>query len=210
MKKPYSPSCEENKDDILKVLKKVISPQNVRVVEIASGTGQHAVYFAPHFKHLQWVTTDVAGKLAGIRLWMKEAKLPNVIGPFAYEIGKDEFPRQKCDVVFAANLLHMLSWKKDKTLIKALGNRLREGSKVLFYGAFNYGGKYTSQSNEEFDKTIKSEDPQRGIRNFEDVVKAMTKAGFVLTQDFEMPFDNHILYFTRLAHVSPDKIPIEK
>jgi len=170
-------------------------------VEIGSGTGQHAVFFAPHFKNLQWVTTDIADKMQGIKMWLKEAKVPNVQGPLEYEIGKDEFPRQKYDAVFAANIFHALSWKNDKTLIKALGNRLRQGAKVLFYGAFNYNGRFTSQSNEDFDKALKAEDPQRGIRNFEDINKAMMKAGFELTKDFEMPFNNRILYFTRLEHV---------
>ena len=201
--KPFSPSCEENKDDILKVLKQVIAPENSKVVEIASGTGQHAIFFAPHFQHLQWVTTDVADKLPGIRMWLDEARVPNIIGPLEYEVGKDEFPIKQCDVVFAANIFHMLPWKKDKTLIKDLGNRLRKGAKAIFYGAFNYGGKFTSQSNEDFDKKIKEEDPQRGIRNFEDVHRAMIKAGFELTKDFEMPYDNRILYFTRLEHVKP-------
>lgn len=201
-KKPYAPSCDENKDDILKVLKQVLTPENARLIEIGSGTGQHAVFLAPHFPHLQWVTTDVPEKLPGIRIWIKEAQVANVQGPLKYEIGKDEFPREKYDSVFAANVFHIVPWKTAKTLIKALGNRLRKGSKVLFYGAFNYGGKFTSPSNEEFDKALKSEDPQRGIRNFEDVRKVMAKAGFELTKDFEMPFNNRLFYFTRLEHQS--------
>ena len=198
--KPYAPSTDKNRDDILKVLKQIISPDNFRLIEIGSGTGQHAIYLAPHFKNLQWVTTDVPYKLDGIKMWLKEACVSNVHGPLAFEVGKDEFPRQKCDVVFAANTFHILSWKDNKALIKMLGNRLRVGAKVLFYGAFNYDGKFTSASNEEFDKELKLEDSKRGIRNFEDVERAMLKAGFKLTRDFAMPANNRILYFTRLEH----------
>ncbi len=205
--KPFAPAAEENKADILRVLKQVITEENFRLMEVGSGTGQHAVFCAPHFPSLQWVTTDTADKLEGITMWLREAQVPNVHGPVAYEVGKDEFPRQKCDVVFAANIFHILSWKNDKTLIKALGNRLREGSKVLFYGAFNYGGKFTSKSNEAFDAALKAKNPQSGIRHFEDVQKAMTKAGFEFVKDFEMLFNNRILYFKRLEHVKDVPCP---
>ncbi len=200
--KPYAPSCDKNKEDILKVLKKIISEKNIRLLEVGSGTGQHAVHFAPHFKNLQWVTSDVAYKLDGIKMWLKESQISNIHGPLEFQVGKDDFPRQKFDVLFAANIFHIMPWKDDKTLIKMLGTRLREGAKVIFYGAFNYNGKFLSESNEEFDKELKAENSKRGLRNFEDIYKAMTKAGFELTKEFEMPNNNRILYFTRLPFVS--------
>ena len=198
--KTYAPSCDKNKEDILKKLKLVIGPGNQRLLEIASGTGQHAVFFAAHFPHVQWVCSDVAAKIEGINLWLKEAKLKNLQAPLVFEIGKDPFPKEKFDLVFVSNLLHYISWKNDKTLFKDLGNRLRLGSKVIFYGALNYNQKFTSESNEEFDRILKAEDPSRGIRNFEDVLRAMQKAGFRLDHDFEMPANNRLLVFQRLEH----------
>ncbi|MBT3980383.1 MAG: DUF938 domain-containing protein [Bacteriovoracaceae bacterium] len=201
MNKPFAPSCERNKDAILKILKQYITSDDHRLLEVGSGSGQHAVHFAPEFKDLQWVTSDVKSNHDGIKQWLKSARIPNIHGPLDFELGVDEFPRQIFNLVFTANTFHILSWKQDKSLMKMFGNRLREGSQVFIYGPFNYDGKYTSKSNEDFDMWLKDQDSKSAIRNFEDVNSCMVKNGFKLTADHEMPANNRMLVYTRLEFV---------
>lgn len=192
-----APSVQRNKDPILNILKEYIVSSG-RLLEIGSGTGEHAIYFGKHLPKVQWVTSDVKTNHKTIKEWLKEAKLPNVHGPEVLKIGKDDFPRGKFDYIFSANTLHIMSWKEDKSLFKLLGKRLREGALVFFYGPFNYDGKFTSASNEEFEGWLKGRDPQSGIRNFEDVCQTMIKNGFELRDDHEMPANNRLLVFARL------------
>ena len=147
--KPYSPACDRNKEPILEVLKEVVAPFNKNLLEIGSGTGQHAVFFAPHFKHLTWVTSDLEINHQGIKMWLSEFKISNIIGPIEFEIGKTPFPKQTkrsnhrintFDLIFTANTFHIMSWKECKTLLKMWGNTLHEGYQVLIYGPFNYEG----------------------------------------------------------------------
>jgi cyclopropane fatty-acyl-phospholipid synthase-like methyltransferase len=201
MTKENTTASDRNKDPILAVLKEVITEDNTRVLEIGSGSAQHAVYFAKNLKDIMWMTSDVVAEHTRIKQVLDEAKLPNLRGPLAFEVGKDDFPKYNYDIVFTANTFHIMSWKQCKNLIKILGNRLREGSQVIIYGPFNYDGTFTSQSNAEFDQRLKQLDPQRGIRSFEDVNKNMTKNGFVLFKDYEMPANNRMLVFTRLVFI---------
>lgn len=205
MNKPMSPSCERNREPILKVLKDFITPNDRRLLEVGSGTGQHAVYFAPSFPYLEWHPTDKADTIKGIKHWMQEAHIPNIMAPVRLEIGKDDFPKLKFDVVFTANTFHIMHWKESKSFIKLLGHRLREGSRAIFYGPFKYSGEFTSPSNEAFDRQLKESDPLSGIRSFEDVNNAMIKNGFELIDDIEMPANNRILVYNRLKFVSERK-----
>ncbi len=202
MKKPFSPSCERNREAILAVLKQYDIGEG-SLLEIGSGTGQHAVYLASHFPNLEWICSDVEENHAGIKAWLKEARLANVYGPETLKIGRDDFPSKKpIQYVFSANTLHIMPWKEDKTLFKLLGKRLREGALVFFYGPFNYNGEFTSESNKEFDAWLKDKYSQAsGIRNFEDVSAAMQKNGFKLLRDHEMPANNRLLVFERLAFI---------
>jgi len=198
MKKHHSPFVEKNKVPILEVLKQYILKEG-RLLEVGSGTGQHAVYFAEYFNNVQWIASDTKNKHKNIKKSFKEAKLQNVHGPETLEIGVDDFPKGMFHYLFTANTLHIMSWKENKTFFKLLGKRLRKGSLVFIYGPFNYAGKFTSQSNEEFDKWIKEKDPLSGIRNFEDVKQRMEKAGFKMLKDHEMPANNRLLVFERLS-----------
>lgn len=205
MNKPYSAACERNKDAILEVLQKIILPTDRRLLEIGAGTGQHAVYFAPHFPQLEWYPTDLSINLAGMNLWFNEAKIINIQKPTRLDVSKDDFPKLKFDVVFTANTFHIMHWKDCKSLMKTLGHRLREGASAIFYGPFKYEGEFTSQSNAEFDASLKLSDPLSGIRAFEDVHQNMQKNGFELFEDIEMPANNRLLVFNRLKFVKEKK-----
>ncbi len=203
-----------NDDELLELFKKIIPTGPWRLLEIGCGTGNHALHMAPHFKDLQWVATDILAKQISIKKNLKAAKIQNIHGPLVFEVGKDEFPKQKFNAVLASRLLPVLSWKQAKSLIKMLGNRLREGSQVIFYGPFLYPSLdpsidpslgengFESEKIADLDKTLKKKNPQHGIRAFSDVSKAMAKAGFKLRNDYALSNANHALVFERLAHVS--------
>lgn len=198
MEKLSSPSVHRNKEPIREVLEQYLESSG-RLLEIGSGTGEHAIYLASHFQKIHWVTSDVKENFNNIKAHLKDAKLKNVHGPERLQVGVDDFPLGKFDYVFTANTLHIMSWKEVKSLFKLLGKRLREGSVVFFYGPFNYDGNYTSPSNEQFDKWLAERNPKSAIRNYEDVFGSMEKFGFKLLNDHEMPANNRILVFERLA-----------
>lgn len=191
-------ACDRNQGPILEVLKEVISPENKNLFEIGSGSAQHAIFMAPHFPDIFWTTSDVVANAKLIKENLAAAKIPNIKGPFQFEVGKDDLPRVPYDLIFTANTFHIMSWKNCKTLMKAMGTRLREGSQVIIYGPFNYNGTFTSESNAQFDKMLKEKNPESGIRSFEDVNNNMIKNGFALYKDYEMPANNRTLVYTRL------------
>ncbi len=194
----YSAAADNNKGPILEVLKKYIRGEK-RLLEIGSGTGQHAVHFAKHFPQLQWITSDLSRNHLPLSNFLKKEKISNVHGPEKLEIGVDDFPKGSFDFVFTANTLHIMSWKENKTLFKLLGKRLREGSMAFFYGPFKYKGEFTSESNRDFDAYLKEQNIKSGIRNFEDVEKNMIEHGFKLINDHEMSVNNRLLVFAREA-----------
>lgn len=196
------PAKTSNKETLLKIFKEIIPKQSWRLLEVGTGSGHHATYIAQHLQDLQWVTSDIAARHTSIKKTLKTAKLPNVHGPLLFEVGKDEFPSQKFNAVFTAQVLHVISWKQTKSLIKMMGGRLRKGSQVLFYGPFKYDGKFGSQRFEELDQSLKLANEQHGIRSYEDVLNAMNKAGFALKRDYALTDANHLLYFERLEHLT--------
>ncbi|WP_413583206.1 DUF938 domain-containing protein [Bdellovibrio sp. HCB288] len=198
MELPHSPSAERNKEPILEVLKKVIRAEDQRLLEVGSGTGQHAVYLAPFFPKMEWQPTEVSENLPALKARIKEEGSPNIKTPYRMKVGEDDFPIRSYDVILTINTFHIMSWKECKTFIKLISGRLQEGGKVLIYGPFNYNGKFTAPTNEEFDKTLREANPQSGIRAFEDVISAMFKNEFELVKDYEMPANNRLLYFRRL------------
>ncbi|WP_413560589.1 DUF938 domain-containing protein [Bdellovibrio sp. HCB209] len=202
MEKPFSPAADRNKEPILEVLKKAIRPENHRLLEVGSGTGQHAIYLAPFFPKLEWQPTEVSENLQSLKAAIKEANIPNIKTPYRMKVGEDDFPIRTYDVILTVNTFHIMGWKECKTFMKLISGRLEEGGKVLIYGPFNYNGKFTTPSNEAFDKSLREANPSSGIRNFEDVLSAMFKNGFELLNDYEMPANNRMLLFRRLKFVS--------
>jgi cyclopropane fatty-acyl-phospholipid synthase-like methyltransferase len=201
MDKPFSAAAERNRVPILKVMQEVINSSDRKLLEIGSGTGQHAVYLAPHFPHMIWVTSDLKENHDGIRMWLDESGAPNIIGPGVYQVGLHDFPKGDFDVVFTANTFHIMSWKECLSLMDQLGKNLHEGSKVLIYGPFNYNGKFTTESNREFDQSLKTKNPSMGIRNFEEVRDYMKQNGFSIIKDNEMPANNRLLVFRKAEMV---------
>lgn len=194
--KPHSEACEQNKEPILAVLREVFTHAGL-ILEIGSGTGQHAVHFARHLPHLIWQPTDLAENLPGIRLWRAEAKLPNLRPPLELEVCRQPWPVAQAVGVFSANTAHIMAWPAVECLFRGIGQTLESGGAFCLYGPFNYGGRYTSASNAEFDLWLRSWSPDSGIRNFDDLDRLAADNGLRLLHDYPMPVNNRTLIWGR-------------
>ena len=197
MNKPYSESCDQNKEPILAVISPVFSSLS-SVLEIGSGTGQHAIYFAENMPHLKWHTSDCWSYLAGINMWLDDAGLPNVLPPFELNVTKSSWPKLDVDAVFTANSIHIMSQQDVTNFMSGVGALLAEQGELMIYGPFNYNGQYTSSSNESFDQWLKNRDPLSSIKHFEDMVSLANENGMRLVADHAMPANNRILHFTKV------------
>lgn len=196
--KPYSESCEQNREPILAVLRVVFADRS-RLLEIGSGTGQHAVYFGAELPHLRWQTADVPQYHPGIRLWLDEAALPNVRAPIALDVNDTGWHSERYDAVFSANTLHIMSWPEVEHFFAGVGAVLAPGGVLVVYGPFNYNGTYTSESNARFDAWLKQRDPASGVRDFEAVDALAQSQDLVLQQDIAMPSNNRSLVWQKMA-----------
>ncbi len=190
--KPYSESCEENRAPILEVLRVELKDRK-RLLEIGSGTGQHAVYFAPQFPDLLWQTSDRVSMHAGIRQWLAESTAPNILPPLPLDVCRDTWPQAGYDAVFSANTAHIMSWPQVECLFAGIARVLEPEGVFCLYGPFNYAGRYTSESNQRFDGWLKSRDPHSGIRDFEALCSLAEQTGMRLQSDYEMPANNRTL-----------------
>ena len=195
--KPHAPSCERNQGPILKVLRQHFADRR-RVLEIGSGTGQHAVHFAGALPGLTWQASDLEANLAGIRLWIDAAGLPNLKPPFALDVF-GPWPDARFDAVFTANTLHIMSWAGVCALFAALPAILEEGGVLAVYGPFKYEGAFTSASNAAFDAWLKQRAAHSGIRDFEAVDALAHSSGMTLLEDRPMPANNRTLIWRRLG-----------
>ncbi|TVZ42082.1 uncharacterized protein DUF938 [Alteromonadaceae bacterium 2753L.S.0a.02] len=193
---PISQACENNKAPILEVLRRVFD-HSQQVMEIGSGTGQHAAWFAQHLPHLVWQPTDVAEHLAGIELWRAQAGCPNLKKPLPFNIHDSGWPLDSCDAVFSANTAHIMSWPTACLMIKRVAEHLPTGGVFALYGPFNYHGTYTSESNQNFDVWLKEQDPVRAIRDFEKVDQQARNHGLNLFEDNAMPANNRLLVWVK-------------
>ena len=198
MSKPFSQACENNKAPILQVLKHAFSDVS-QVLEVGSGTGQHAVYMAEHLPHLQWQPSDQAVYLRGVRLWCSEYAGSNLLAPVELDVTQAQWPEVKADGVFTANTLHIMSWAMVEAFFQGVGALLPEGGKLCLYGPFNYQGAYSSESNQAFDHFLRERDPLSGIRDFEAIAELAESAGLVLEADHEMPANNRLLEWRKSA-----------
>lgn len=206
---PFSQACVRNREPILQVLRQHLpagsaeKPQNLRVLEIGSGTGQHAAYFAAALPHLLWQTSDVAANLPGVRGWLAHAGLPNTPAPLALAAqdlaALPLLPGSAWDAVYTANTLHIMAWPQVEQLFAALPRLLAAGGLLLVYGPFNLGGAFTSEGNAQFDASLRQADPARGIRDFEAVDALAQAAGLALVRDHNMPANNRCIVWQQAA-----------
>jgi len=193
--KPHSAACERNRDPILAVLRAHFADRH-HVLEVGSGTGQHAVHFAAALPHLVWQCSDRAENLPGTRAWLDEAALPNTPPPLEFDVA-GAWPRDHYDAVFSANTLHIMSWDEVRRLFAGLPGIARDDCKLAIYGPFNYDGKFTSDSNREFDASLRQRGSHMGIRDVADVDALARQAGFALIDDVAMPANNRCRVWQR-------------
>ncbi len=199
MNKAFSQACENNKRPILNILAKVFS-QNKHVLEIGSGTGQHAVFFGQHLPHLTWQTSDLLINHQGINLWLDETALSNVQKPIVIDLNKAwPMPEKspQVDGLYTANTLHIISWPLVVKFFEGIAQNLASKAMVCIYGPFKYQGKYTSESNANFDLWLKDRDIDSGIRDMEAILLLANSAGLTLIDDHVMPANNQLLVFSK-------------
>lgn len=195
--KPFSPASERNQAPILEVLRPHFGSCR-RVLEVGSGTGQHAVYFARALPSTIWQTSDLRAALPGLRVWLDEAALPNLPQPLELDVNGD-WPQARFDAVFTANTLHIMGWPEVERLFASLDGALEPQAMLAVYGPFNYGGQFTSPSNAAFDEWLRRQSPMSGVRDFEAVDALARAARFELVDDHAMPANNRLLIWARTA-----------
>lgn len=196
--KPYAPACERNREPILGVLRECLRDCG-KVLEIGSGTGQHAVYFAAALPHLVWQTSDLSEQLPGIRLWLDEAGLPNTPDPIELAAASIVRPAgAPYDAVFTANTLHIMSWHDVQALFGALPGIVQRGAKVVVYGPFHINGRPTSAGNADFDAMLRAQASHMGVRDLQAVDALASAAGLRLQEQRAMPANNLCLIWQRV------------
>lgn len=195
--KPYAEACERNQEPILGVLKDEFASARC-VLEIGSGTGQHAVYFGRALPHLVWQTSELPANHPGIRAWLDEARLPNVRPPLALDVTA-EWPDIAFDAVFSANTAHIMSWQAVCAMFAAVGQRLPAGGRFVLYGPFSEQGRHTSESNARFDEWLRQRDPLSGVRDIVDLDRTASASGLVRRGRYQMPANNQIVVWERRA-----------
>jgi cyclopropane fatty-acyl-phospholipid synthase-like methyltransferase len=194
--KPFAPACERNREPILAVLRDFFADRR-HVLEVGSGTGQHAVRFAAALPQLTWQASDRAEYLPGIRAWLDEAALPNTPAPFELDVARGPWPAGPFDAVFSANTLHIMAWPEVEAFFAALPAIASADAKLAIYGPFNHAGQFTSASNAAFDAELRARAPHMGIRDDAAVDALAAAAGFVLVDDVAMPANNRTRLWRR-------------
>jgi SAM-dependent methyltransferase len=193
---PFSAACERNKDPILEVLR-IRFADRTQVLEIGSGTGQHAVYFAGALAHLTWHPTEQLAYLADLAERVKLEGPHNLKVPTLLDVRQAVWPLRSVDAIFTANTLHIMSWPEVVALYRGLGAVLAPGGVFCAYGPFRYEGRYTSDSNREFDRMLQERDPNSGLRDIREVTILAEEYGLRLDADHDLPANNRLLIFTK-------------
>jgi cyclopropane fatty-acyl-phospholipid synthase-like methyltransferase len=196
--RPHSPSCDQNREPILMVLEPRLL-QARRLLEIGSGTGQHAAWFAPRLPWLDWQTSDVAENLAGIRAWLTDVRSGNAPDPIVLDVLDDAWPDATYQAAFSANTAHIMHEAAVAAMFAGVGSVLEEGGRFFLYGPFNRDGRYTAESNREFDFWLRARDAGMGVRDMAWLDQLAAAAGMTRTEAVAMPADNFVLIWERRA-----------
>lgn len=195
--KPFSPACERNREPILAVLKTVYADAHA-VLEIGSGTGQHAVYFAAAMPHLAWYPSDRAEYHEGIEAWRTDEGTDNLQPPLLLDVNMTRWPVvEDVDAVFSANTAHIMSWNEVCAMLRGVAVLLPPGGSFCLYGPFNRGGAFTSDSNREFHRSLQLRMPHMGLRDVEALRAEAEPLGLALEALYELPANNLLLVWRR-------------
>jgi hypothetical protein len=193
---PFSEACERNKGPILAVLRTYFADRS-QVLEIGSGTGQHAVHFAAHLAHLTWHPTERLSCLADLTARIQAEGGRNLRPPTVLDVRQPVWPLGRVDGVFTANTLHIMSWAEVTAMFQGIGGTLAPSGALCVYGPFLYDGHYTSPSNLEFDRMLRERDAQSGLREIRMVTALAAGFGLTLAADHDLPANNRLLVFIK-------------
>ncbi|MBD2568413.1 class I SAM-dependent methyltransferase [Anabaena lutea] len=201
-KKQFAPATQRNREAILEVLLQVL-PANGTVLEVASGTGEHAVFFAPSLKPRQWLPSDPNPILRdSITAWAEELKSDNISQPLdidvelpVWPVEKEALPELSIVAIVNINMIHISPWSACLGLMAGAGRILPSGGILYLYGPYKQNGKHTAPSNEAFDESLQLQNPEWGVRNLEDVIKAAKEQNLILHKTYQMPANNLSLVF---------------
>lgn len=194
--KPVAESCLQNQEPIYQIIKDWFT-EKASVLEVGSGTGQHACYFAERLPHLLWQTSDQAEYHAGIHAWLDDYSGANVLRPLLLDVTQQDWGISETDYAFSANTCHIMSWPMVVAFFEGLGRILKPGGVFALYGPFNINQQFTAASNERFEQWLKSRDPHSGIRDIGDLEQLAQQNGMSLIERIPMPADNFILIFRK-------------
>lgn len=193
---PFSQACENNKDPIQHVLKRIFA-NRTKVLEIGSGTGQHCCYFSAALPHLTWQPTDQQQYSEGLKARTALTQNHNLLPVKILDVRDRPWPSITFDAVFSANTVHIMAWESAKIMLEEIARQLPQGGLFALYGPFNYHGQYTSESNARFDEWLKNQNPESAIRAFEDIDSFLQQRNLSLLEDIEMPANNRILVWQK-------------
>jgi cyclopropane fatty-acyl-phospholipid synthase-like methyltransferase len=193
-----SEACERNKGPILAVLRRELAASR-RVLEIGSGTGQHALHFAAHLPQLTWQPTELGENLPPLAEWLRAQGTANVLAPLALDVRDDPWRVPGIDAVFSANTLHIMGWEAVGEFFRGVGTVLEAPGVLCVYGPFRFDGRHTSDSNAEFDRYLRARDPASGVRDFEALDTLAASQGLAFAADHAMPANNRTLVWRRPA-----------
>lgn len=196
MTKTSSPSAERNKEPILNVLKQELASEQL-VLEIGSGTGQHACHFANALPHIQWQPTELAENIPTINSWLDEQELSNVLPPIVLDINHHPWPVKKADACFTCNTFHIVGEQSVLSTLKGCSEVLGNKGKLIVYGPFRINGKHTSASNEDFNGWLREQDPKSGILDLNELDKVAISHEFKPCRKIVMPANNYMIVWER-------------
>lgn len=195
--KPYAEAAARNSPAILEVLRREFCDRS-RVLEIGSGTGQHAAHVARELRGLCWQTSDLDDNHAGILAWIADAGLDNVIAPLSLDVRTAELDAGTYDGVFSANTAHIMSREAVSRMFALVGKVLQPGGRFCLYGPFSVNGRFNSSSNAAFDAGLRARDPLMGIRDLCDLDRLATGHGLQRERLYAMPSNNHIAVWAKI------------
>ena len=194
--KPRSEACERNRDPILKVLMQwFLEPGTA--LEIGSGTGQHAVYFAKHMPHVTWLSSDLDDNRPGIRSWVADAQLPNLPPPLRLDVSDPAWPVERTQYVFSANTAHIMNWNQVQAMFAGIGKTLGPKGVFCLYGPINHKGEFTSDSNRAFDSLLRSQNAEMGVRDDTALITLARRNNLQLVGDYWLPANNRTLVWVK-------------
>ncbi len=196
--KPFSEYAERNGAPILDVLRNEFA-NCTKVLEIGSGTGQHAARIAKELPFLRWQTSDLDENHGGIRAWVNDSGLANLLPPLSLDVLTSDVPAASCDAVFSSNTAHIMSIEAVQKMFEIVGNVLTERGVFCLYGPFRQGGEFNTPSNAAFHTSLRSRNPEMGIRHLESLDEYARDHNMARARLYTMPANNHIAVWNKDA-----------